>query len=181
LTQGDVSGGNGAFLSLILQAYPALHGILFDLPHIAALAGSTLAEEGVADRCLLVGGDFFEGVPGGGDVYVLSVVVHDWDDQRARCILGNCRQVVPPDGKLLIVETLMPERVEQAPSVILNDLVMLAHTGGKQRTEAEHGQLLAYAGFSLTRNLPAADTAGPSCSSQPERARASASRRRIFA
>ena len=98
-------------LASILTRCPHLHGTLYDLPRLADGARALIAREGLADRCRVVGGDMFEAVPAGGDVYVLSHILHDWDDARSLQILQHCRRVLPPDGRLLIVDRVMPEIV----------------------------------------------------------------------
>jgi len=111
----------------------------------------------VADRCELVGGDFFAEVPSGGDAYVLKVVIHDWDDERARRILSNCRKAMGSEARLLVVERVIPERLE--PTFVdqrgtLMDLNMLVLAGGRERTEAEFRELFESAGFNLERLFP---------------------------
>jgi hypothetical protein len=149
----DVGGGHGAALSAILQANPALRGVLFDLPPVAAGAQDHLAAAGVADRCDTVGGDFFAAVPAGGDAYLLSGVLHDWDDERALQILRNCRRVMAGHSKLLVQELIMPEGNAPSPAKLV-DVMMLTFLGGQQRTEAEFRTLYAKAGFQLTRVMP---------------------------
>ena len=104
----DVGGGHGLLLATLLRAHPALRGVLFDLPQVAAGARPLLEAQGVADRCATVGGDFFAAVPDGGDVYVLAQILHDWDDERCGVILANCRRAMRPGGKLLVVEQVLP-------------------------------------------------------------------------
>src|SRR2546430_1581186 len=108
----DVGGGQGLLLAAILRRHPSAQGVLFDLPQVVEQAKEVLQGAGVADRCELVGGDFFQEVPSGGDAYVLKVVLHDWDDERARRILSNCRKAMGEDGRLLVVERVIPERLE---------------------------------------------------------------------
>lgn len=146
----DVGGGLGLLLSTILRANPTVEGVLFELPHVAADAKPFLQKAGVADRCTSVGGDFFESVPGGGTTYVLAQILHDWDDERCGVILGNCRQAIHPDGKLLVVEQVVPPANEPSLGKWL-DLHMLVMLGGQERTESEYRSLLAAAGFQLTR------------------------------
>ncbi|MDX1650481.1 MAG: methyltransferase, partial [Myxococcota bacterium] len=107
----DVGGGLGALLPPLLRAHPGMRGTVFDLPHCAEGARALLAAEGLADRCAFVGGDFFEAVPAGADVYLLKSVIHDWDDARARRILTRCREAMRPDSRLLVLEWIVPERV----------------------------------------------------------------------
>jgi hypothetical protein len=150
----DVGGGNGALLAAILTANPEIRGVLYDVPEVVAGAGRLLAEAGVGDRCDRVGGDFFDAVPPGGDAYVLANVVHDWDDERAARILANCRAAVEDDGRVLLAEALLPDGVAPSPAKVM-DLAMLAVTpGGRQRTGAEHRELLRRAGLRLSRVVP---------------------------
>lgn len=153
----DVGGGNGALLIGILRAHANLRGIVFDRPAAAERARTCIAQEGLADRCTAVGGDFFAGVPAGGDAYVLKHVIHDWDDERATVILENCRRAMGERGKLLIVEGVYPPRIDDslaARGAAANDVNMLVNTGGRQRSEAEFRALYAAAGFALTRIVP---------------------------
>jgi hypothetical protein len=146
----DVGGGHGSFLAAILAAYPPLSGILYDLPHVAAGARPTLEAAGVADRCDVIGGDFFERVPAGGDAYLLKHILHNWDEPRCTTILRNGRQTMPENGRLLVVETLIPPGDEPSYGKYL-DLEMLVLLPGRERTEAEYGKLLQATGFKLSR------------------------------
>jgi hypothetical protein len=148
----DVGGGRGHALVPILRAYPGMRAVLFDRPRVVESAKRLLAEAGVADRCELVGGDFFESVPSG-DAYLLKHVVHDWDDERNRVILGNCRRAMGPSGRLLLVERDLPTDNRRALPALLSDLSMMIQLGGGERTEAEYRALLAGAGFVLTRTV----------------------------
>jgi hypothetical protein len=150
----DVGGGQGRLIAAILRANPALRGVLFDLPSVVAGAPRLLAEAGAADRCEVVGGDMFAAVPGGADLYVLSRVVHDWEDARAVAVLENCRRAMGGRARLLLVERVLPDRVEPSPAVqplVLSDLNMMVRTGGRERTADEFGALLAGAGLRLER------------------------------
>jgi len=155
----DIGGGTGRLLANILAAYPKTRGILFDLPNVVAAAPPLLASSGVAERCEVVAGSFFDGVPDGADAYVLRVVIHDWDDARAAAILSNCQRAMTREGTLLIVERVMPEKAEQgrAEDAYLVDLEMLVNTpGGRERTEAEFQTILRTAGFGPARIIPTA-------------------------
>jgi hypothetical protein len=110
----------------------------------------------VADRCDVIAGDFFAGVPGGADRYLLANVLHDWDDERAVAILARCRQAMPADGRVLIIERLIPDDPGQAVPTLLSDLNMLVVTGGRERTKAEYGDLLTAAGLKLNEVTPVA-------------------------
>jgi len=149
----DVGGGYGAMLSAILNLTPGLRGILFDRPEVAEGAKRHLAAAGVLDRCEVVGGDMFAAIPSGGDAYVFSRVIHDWDDERATLALRNCRRVIDPNGTLLLVEEVIPPG--DAPGYgKLSDLNMLVGPGGQERTEAEYRALYTAAGFALTQVIP---------------------------
>lgn len=152
----DLGGAFGTLLGPILQAYPHLRGILFDTAPV--LAGTELFFEaaGMGDRTSSVAGDFFETVPAGGDLYLLSQILHDWDDDQCRQILSNCRQAIVEGGKVLIVERLLPERVTGPTPAVQFDLNMLVLNNGRERTAQEYGALLAAAGFQLTRTVPLA-------------------------
>jgi SAM-dependent methyltransferase len=146
----DVGGGHGSFLAAILDGNPAAKGILFDLPSVLedAARGEFVARLG--DRVRLIGGDFFEEVPSGGDLYLLKFVLHDWDDADSVRILANVRRAVAPSGRLAVVEMVLPGRNEPHIGPLM-DLNMMVMTGGIERTSAEFGSLLAKAGFRLER------------------------------
>ncbi|MGB8953605.1 MAG: methyltransferase [Candidatus Aminicenantales bacterium] len=151
----DVGGGNGALLIAILRAHPHLRGIIFDMPKVVVEAQHYLAQNGVADRCQTIAGDFFhDTVPPGGALYLMSNIIHDWDDERAAQILRNCRAAMRDDSTLLLIEEIMPERVVDAPVTVSSDLSMLLLTRGRERTEAEYRALLAMAGLQLTAIIP---------------------------
>ena len=151
----DVGGGHGKVLASILKAHANLRGTLFDLPRVVEGASALLAKEGVADRCDAVGGDMFVSVPVGGDIYLLSHVIHDWDDEHSTKVLRVCRRAMAPSAKLLIVDRVMPERIEPDPMVkgnILLDLRMMVGTvGGRERTAEEFRSLLKAADLQLAR------------------------------
>src|SRR5581483_2901478 len=151
----DIGGGHGSLLTSILTAYPRVKGVLFDQPAVIESARSQIQEAGVADRCELVGGDFFDAVPPGGDVYLLKRIIHDWDDERSVAILKHCRRAMGAEGKLLVVEAVLPPGDEPSPGKLV-DVVMLTILTGRERTAAEYGTLYEAAGFDLTRILPTA-------------------------
>jgi len=144
----DIGGSHGTLLSLLMRRYSHLRGILFDQQHVIDNAQGIMAPD-LLERCELVAGDFFEAVPAGADTYILSSIVHDWDEPRILRLLGNIHDVIPEDGKLLIVETVLKER-NQPDFGKLMDLTMLAVTGGRERTAAEYETLLAQANFRVT-------------------------------
>ena len=151
----DVGGATGNMLAEILRHYAGPRGILFDRPHVVQDAPRLLEARGVKDRVTIVAGDFFESVPGGADCYVLSHIIHDWNDSQCAKILGHCRNAIHPDGRLLIVEMVLPPG--DTPHLgKLMDMVMLVFPGGQERTESEYGVLLQDSGFRLDRVVPTA-------------------------
>ena len=149
----DVGGGYGALLTAILQAHPRMRGVLFDLPHVVAGAKPKLEAAGLADRCEVVAGDFFETAPQGGDAYILKHVLHDWDDAQCAKLLGHCRRAMPDKGRLLVVEILISPGNKPDYGKYL-DLNMLVMTQGRERSESEYRDLFQSAGFSLSRVVP---------------------------
>lgn len=150
----DVGGNRGQILAPILQAYSQPRGVLFDLPHIVEQAGPLLQQAGVDDRCARVGGDMFAEVPPDGDIYLLSRVIHDWDDDHSLAIIQSCRRAMRPDATLLLIERALPASVDHSPATqaaVTLDLIMLLRTGGRERTESEYAALLAAAGLALRR------------------------------
>jgi predicted O-methyltransferase YrrM len=160
----DVAGGHGTLLATMLRARPGLRGVLFDQPHVVAGAPSLLAAAGVADRCEVVGGDFFEAVPAGGDLYTLKLILHDWEDERAVAILRSCRRAMGAGASLLVVETVVPPGLaapsEERAAAARRDVNMMVWTGGRERTADQFRALLADAGFRLARVVPTAGGPG---------------------
>lgn len=159
----DVAGGSGALLAAVLKAHPAMRGILFDLAQGLEGAHRLLEAAGVASRVALVTGSFFESVPSGGDLYMLKSIIHDWDDQQALAILDSCRKAMAPSARLVLLERILPERADQsrlAFEAVMGDLQMMVVLGGRERTNAEYGDLLARAGLRMTRFVPTASGFG---------------------
>src|SRR5262249_53959958 len=158
----DVGGGHGALTVAILKACSWTTAVLFDQPAVIEGAKQRLRAEGVSDRCMCVAGDFFESVPADGDAYVLKDIVHDWDDDRAKAILGNCRraiaQATASPTRLLVVEKVIPPGNAPFPGKF-TDITMLLVTGGRERTANEYEALLNEAGFALTRIVPTSSPA----------------------
>ena len=152
-TLADIAGGHGYLLAQVLKAHPGMRGILFDVPPVIAGAEAVLEREGVAGRVEKVAGDFFAAVPPGADAYLMKHIIHDWDDERAVRILANIRAAMPAAGRVLIVETVVPEGNEPHYAKLL-DLEMLVSPGGLERTAAEYRALLAAAGLRLSRVVP---------------------------
>jgi len=149
----DVGGGHGVLLNTILHAYPGVNGIVFDLPHVVVGAEEAIRKTGLKNRCLAVGGDFFQSVPVGCDAYMMKHVIHDWPDDKAMTILRNCRKVANSGSKLLLVEIVIVPG-NSADIGKLMDLQMFVLASGQERTEDQYRQLLAEAGWRLTRVLP---------------------------
>jgi hypothetical protein len=154
----DVGGATGNMLAAILAKHAAPRGVLFDRPHVVADAPALLEAHNVANRVTIEAGDFFERVPAGGDAYLLSHIIHDWSEEQCLTILGHCRSVMKPTGRLLIVETVLPAGDTPHQGKV-QDIVMLVFPGGQERTESEYASLLTKAGFRLNRVVPTASVA----------------------
>jgi tRNA A58 N-methylase Trm61 len=156
----DVGGGSGVLLEAILRATPGISGVLVDRPKAVELAQRRLAAAGLDDRSRCVTGDFFAHLPPGADGYLLSRVIHDWDDADARRVLATCRAAMSADARLVLVEAIVPERPRDAPEAIRMDLHMLMLLRARERTEAQFRDLLASVGFDLRRVVPTGSAAG---------------------
>lgn len=141
-------------LAHILTRYSEPKGILFERPHVAKTVPALLRAYGLEGRVSIEHGDFFKDVPVGGDVYILSHIIHDWNESQCLTILGNCRNAMKPSSKLLIVESVLPEGNTPHFGKLV-DMVMLATTGGEERTASEYATLLGAAGLRMTRVFPA--------------------------
>lgn len=155
----DVGGGAGELLAALLGAQPSARGVLFDQAHALSHADALLHDAGVAERCELIAGDFFDGVPAGGDLYLLKSVLHNWDDERCRRVLAHCCRVMSADARLWIIERIVPERIGDGPrdrAVARSDLNMLTALSGRERPESEFRSLVAAAGlrFGSVRATP---------------------------
>jgi hypothetical protein len=148
----DIGGSQGSLLRRLLEGNPDATGIVFDLPGVIA-GWSVTDDDPLARRISGVGGDFFESVPSGGDLYLLKLILHDWDDARCVEILRRVRDAIKPGGHVVIVESILPATIE--PGVgWLRDMNMMVITGGRERTEQAFAQLLDQAGFQLDRVVP---------------------------
>jgi hypothetical protein len=151
----DVGGGNGALLLPVAERHSAMRLTVFDLPHVADAARARIAAAGLAHRCDAIGGDALVAVPSGADAYVLKGVIHDWDNTDAIAILRTCRSAMPDGSRLLLIERILPERIDpnDAPTQekFIADIQMFVNPGGRERTEAEFRDLLAQAGLRLMR------------------------------
>lgn len=152
-TVADIGGGSGTVLAAILAAHPGLRGILYDSATAVAQSSATLTAAGVADRCTVIPGDIVTEAPAGADLYLVKNVLHYGDDERAVTVLGNIRRVIPPHGRLLIVDPALPETVDGSlpDTMYLSDLHMRLIGGGRGRTQAEFESLCSRAGFTVTK------------------------------
>jgi O-methyltransferase domain/Dimerisation domain len=148
-TIADIGGADGTLLAELLANRPECRGIVFDLPNVVAKATETLATAGLSNRATVVGGDFFDHVPTA-DVYVMSIVLHDWDNASAVRILRNIAKAAAPGAHLVLLEMVMPEG-DGPHFTKMIDLIMMTLLGGRERTETEWRQLLAEGGFILDR------------------------------
>ena len=149
----DIGGGNGTVIRTVLEKYPAMQGVLYDMPHVVERAAPALAASGVGGRCRTVGGNFFESVPPGGDAYLMRHIIHDWTDEQCRTILTNCARAMKPEAKLLVIDAVIKPGNEPQFSKFL-DITMLTIPGGKERTAEEFQNLFASAGFELAQIVP---------------------------
>ena len=153
----DVGGGDGSLLVAILQANPKMKGMLFELPEVAEKAKQKISEAGLSGRCEIVAGDAFNSVPSGADGYVLSRLINSFDDKQAIAILQSCQRAITHKRKLLLLERVVPDRVEHSTAAqgpVMSDLNMMVLGGGRERTATEHRALLGAAGFTLTKIIP---------------------------
>jgi ubiquinone/menaquinone biosynthesis C-methylase UbiE len=145
----DLGGGNGSLAAAILERHPGLRAVIFDLPHVIERARAP-ADPTLTGRCELVAGSFFEHVPPDGDAYLLSRVLHNWDDDQAATILGNCTRAMRSDARLLVIERIVPPGDEAHESKFM-DLNMLVMAGGRERSEPQYRALLEHSGLQLDR------------------------------
>jgi hypothetical protein len=146
----DIGGGQGFLLIAILSKYVNLKGTVFDLPHVVCHAIQQFEKYGIAGRAKAESGSFFEAIPPGGDLYLLKNILHDWDDEDCIKILQNIKLVLPPDGKLLIIEAVIKEDNNPSFGKML-DLLMMVSVSGRERTKAEFEILLRKAGFAIAK------------------------------
>src|SRR5215468_1446171 len=157
----DLGGGGGAMIEAILETFPKVRGMLVDGPASIDAAKPRFSSGPLADRVQLVAADLSKGVPTGADVHVLKHVLHGYADEAAAQILRNCRAALPPDGRILIIEFVLPEVIDGAdPDLekrLLSDLILLAVTGGKERDTLEWRSLAARAALRCGRIIPVSD------------------------
>ncbi len=150
----DVGGGHGSLLATILKANSKLKGVLFDQPSVIARAQKDqhVTTKGIAERCTLESGSFFEAVPAGGDAYIMKYILHDWNDEQCVKILANCRAAMHEKGKVLVVDNVIPPGNDPGWGKLL-DIQMLI-IGGRERTKKEFAAMFAQAGLKMTRVVP---------------------------
>jgi hypothetical protein len=144
----DVGGGEGYLIAAVLPHYPNLKATVFDEPHVVGGAAEVFARAGIADRAEAAGGDVFQSVPEGGDLYVLSSILFSYEDDEARTILTNIRRAMHPAGKVLVLEPILPEGNEPHPGKLLDVTQLALHRGGV-RSRAEFEALFSAAGLRL--------------------------------
>lgn len=148
----DVGGGQGGFLAEVLKVFPGVSGVLCDRPQVI-WEPAYLTAAGLMNRYELVGVDFFQSVPGGGDVYVLKRILHDWSDERCVQILRVCREAMGENARILVVDAVVPPGNEPHPSKTM-DMLMMVGFEGQERTEQEFRELYRRAGLKLTKVVP---------------------------
>jgi hypothetical protein len=158
-TLADIGGSTGNMLTTILAKHPKLQGILFDLPHVVHNAAALIEQRGLTSRVRVEPGSFFERVPAGADAYLMSHIIHDWNEDQCLTIFGNCRRAMAADGRVLIVEMVLPEGDVPHPGKML-DMVMLTAPGGEERTASQYRALLEKADLRMTRVVPTASAVG---------------------
>ena len=157
----DLGGGCGELLVAILEEHPIASGILFDLPEAIVQGRQHLEAAGLAVRCEFVAGNFFESVPAGAEAYILKSVIHDWNDDRTRVILKNCRQAMGQTGRLLLIEEMLPDELTTSSNhqaLARSDLNMLVAHGAQERNEVALRNLLQSTGFRMTGVFPTTST-----------------------
>ena len=154
-TLADLGGGRGLLLAEVLNNVPSLQGTLLDLPEVAAGAEATFDEVGVRDRVSVHGGSFFDAIPISADAYMMKYIIHDWDDGKATAILRNCAEAMTATGKVLVIDSVIPEGNEPHVGKLL-DIEMLLVPGGRERTRAQFDKIFAAAGLKLTKVIPTA-------------------------
>jgi len=146
----DIGGGHGELLFDILERYPQNQGFLYDLPHVI----ESIAQANI-ERCSFISGDFFDHVPRDGDIYVLKQILHDWNDEKALAILKNCQTAMNAHARLLIIETVLSDRIEPSQSMsYFFDLHMLLTSTGRERTVGEFESLLDQADLKIDNVFP---------------------------
>jgi SAM-dependent methyltransferase len=145
----DIGGASGTIIAALLKVNPALRGTILERADVVPRAEAELTKLGLSSRCRAVAGDFFDSVPEA-DLYILKIILHDWDDQQSVTILRNCARAMRPNGRVVLVERLVPEHGD-AGEAALSDLNMLVLLPGRERTTSEFAELFRAAGLKLDR------------------------------
>ena len=148
----DVGGGHGGLLATIITKYPHVRGVVMDLPEVVKDAPAHLGE--LSEKIDTAPGSFFDGVPEGGDVYIMKHIIHDWDDEHCVKILTHCRNSMTDGGKVVVVETVVDDQPESSFSKLIDLEMLVMTTGGRERTEPEFAALFEEAGLKLSRIVP---------------------------
>ncbi len=149
----ELGGGHGVLIAAILKRYPHVQGVLTDLPSVANEAKAFIKSEGLEDRCDIIGGDYFESVPSGADIYILKGIIEDEEDDGVIALLKNCRKAMGNHARLMVLDWIMPPHGSPSPTN-MRDVQMMVLTGGLERTREEHRALFEKAGFKVNRVLP---------------------------
>jgi O-methyltransferase domain/Dimerisation domain len=149
----DIGCGSGAVMAATLQRYPAMRGILYDQAHVIERTVRNMQAAGLADRCTLTRGNFFQSVPAGADAYTMRHILHDWSDELCIQILRNIRKVIPDSGRLLVVEAVVPDGNDASPSKLF-DMIMMMFPDGMERTEEQFRTIFKASGFTLAHITP---------------------------
>lgn len=149
----DIGCGSGEVMAATLRRYPEMRGLLFDQAHVMERTRLNMDRARLAERCEMHNGNFFATVPAGADAYTMRHIIHDWQDDRCLTILGNIRRAIPPTGRLLLIETVVPQGNDPSPSKLF-DMFMMVFPDGLERTEAQFRALLDASGFALTGITP---------------------------
>jgi hypothetical protein len=150
----DIGGGRGSLMAHILRQHPSVNGVLFDQPEI--IQGPNEIDSEIAERCEIVGGDFFEAVPGGGNLYIMQQVIHDWNDEMAVKILTNCRTAMADNGRLLVIDAVLEPDNNQDMNKFMDLNMLLGSKGAKERNEKDFRELFENAGLEMTRIISTA-------------------------
>lgn len=146
----DVGGGTGFFISEVLSKYSTMYGTLFDLPHVLDNARYVIDNKSFTNRLRMIGGSFFDTIPEGGDLYAMKNIMHCWNDEEAVKVLQNIRKAIPPEGKLLIIESII-EKDNKPSWGKMSDIYMLIGIGGRERTRDEYSALMERTGFIIEK------------------------------
>jgi ubiquinone/menaquinone biosynthesis C-methylase UbiE len=147
----DIGGGEGTLLSMMLLKNQTLKGILFDLPHVIENAEKNFIQQGLSNRIKFVAGSFYKSIPKGGDIYLMKNIVHNLSDNQTLDILEKIKEVLPLQGKILIIEPLISNKNRYSFAKLFDIQMMVSQDGGKERTIEEYNRLIHQAGLKIHR------------------------------